>query len=180
MDYDNNNNWNAGGSGEAPPQGTENGSPSPQGQEYGAGQEPAPAYQPPQQQYQPPQYQPPQYQQPQYQAPPYQPAPPPYQGNAVGQPVGQPQGSNGMAIASMVCGILSLVLCCGMWISWILSAVAIILGAVSLAKKKGGSGMAIAGIVTGVFGLLFSILFTVILFAAEGSLAYGEYYYDWF
>ena len=94
--------------------------------------------------------------------------------------MGQPQGSNGMAIASMVCGILSLVLCCGMWISWILSAVAIILGAVSLAKKKGGSGMAIAGIVTGVFGLLFSILFTVILFAAEGSLAYGEYYYDWF
>ena len=97
----------------------------------------------------------------------------------------QPKRSSGLAIASMVCGILSVVICCGMWISWILSVVAIILGAVSLSKRQGGRGMAIAGIITAVFGLLLSIGFFIFAYAVgqagnsfDSSYSYYYNYYD--
>ena len=86
--------------------------------------------------------------------------------------------SNGLAIGSMICGILSLVLCCGMWISWILSLVALGLGIASLVKKAGGKGMAIAGIVTAVFGLVFSIgmlIFIILIESADGVMDYSFY-----
>ena len=141
---------------------------------------------------QPPQYRPPQYdgsssyqqptygqsyQAPQYSAQPYQASPYDMQD--------QPKRSSGLAIASMVCGILSVVICCGMWISWILSVVAIILGAVSLSKRQGGRGMAIAGIITAVFGLLLSIGFFIFAYAVgqagnsfDSSYSYYYNYYD--
>lgn len=68
----------------------------------------------------------------------------------------QAKGS-GMAIASMVCGILSIVLCCIWYLSVVLAIVAIVLGIISNVKKMGGKGMAIAGIVTGAIGIVFSI-----------------------
>jgi prepilin-type processing-associated H-X9-DG protein len=95
------------------------------------------------------QQQPPQYQQPHYQQPGM---PPQYPGGAGGaglvgyggyQPPPQQQ-SNGMAIASLIFGIM------GMFIPLIPSVIGIILGAIGLNRTKdprvGGKGLAIAGI----------------------------------
>ena len=82
----------------------------------------------------------------------------------------QPTGK-GLAIASMVCGILSIVLCCFTYVSVILSVVAIVLGIVSKKKTTEGSGMALAGIITGAAALLITV-FILILGAAMGA-AFG-------
>ena len=85
---------------------------------------------------------------------PYPTAPPP------------PQGSNGLAIAALICGILSLLLS---WIPLInvlaavLALVAIILGALGIRRANepyvGGKGMAIAGIICGAIGCFLAIAF---------------------
>lgn len=76
-------------------------------------------------------------------------------------PYGQPQWgppatkTNGMAIASMVLGIV--------WIYWIGSILALVFGyiAKSQIKKRGegGGGMATAGIILGWIGIAFMVLF---------------------
>lgn len=72
---------------------------------------------------------------------------------------GQPP-SQGLAIGSMVCGILGLVGCCLWPISAPLAIVAIVLGFVAMGKVKadpssfGGKGMAKAGVILGFLGLL--------------------------
>jgi hypothetical protein len=88
-----------------------------------------------------------------------------------GQPQpGQPQyvyvqqpGTNGLAIASMVLGIL--------WIYWIGSILALIFGYVarSQIRQRGqsGDGMAIAGIVLGWIGV--GTLILVIVFVVSGG-----------
>lgn len=80
------------------------------------------------------------------------------------------QPSNGLATASMVLGIISIITVLipiiGM-IAWILAPLGLILGFVALGKP-GGRGMAIAGIVTSAIGLLFCIGWFV-LFAAIGA-----------
>lgn len=78
-----------------------------------------------------------------------------------------PQTStNGMAIASMVLGIV--------WIYWIGSILAIVFGHVSLSQIKRnpyqtGRGMAIAGLVLGYIGLTTLTLFIVVIIAAAPS-----------
>lgn len=62
----------------------------------------------------------------------------------------------GFAIASLVLGILSLVLCC--IYGGFLGILGLIFGIVSLAKKESKMGMAIAGIITSAFGLVYGIL----------------------
>lgn len=66
-----------------------------------------------------------------------------------------PQESKGLAIASMILGILSLLIC---GIGWILGIVGFILSIVSLANHKGGKGMAIAGLVTSSLGMLWGLI----------------------
>lgn len=89
-----------------------------------------------------------------YQAPTAAPAPVSHQ-MIPGQPVSQ-----GLAIAALVCGILSLVGCCVYPVAGPLAIVAIVLGFVTLTKVKGnpaaygGKGMAKAGLITGFLGLL--------------------------
>lgn len=80
--------------------------------------------------------------------------------------------SNGLAIASLVTGILAL-LTGFIVIGFALGIAAIILGAIGL-RKPGGKGMSIAGIVTGALGLLTSILFGV--FVLLGLLAGGAFF----
>ena len=65
-----------------------------------------------------------------------------------------PKKKAGLAIASLILGLLSLAgfCCCG--INIITAPLAIIFGIVSLAKKRGGTGMAITGIITAVLSLL--------------------------
>ena len=98
------------------------------------------------------------------------------------EPAGYRPGDNPMAMASMVCGILSIVFCCGSWISWILSIVAIVLGAVSISKGRRGKGMAMAGIITGAVGIVLSILILIVagIMGAAGDLAEYSHYFDYY
>ena len=76
-------------------------------------------------------------------------------------PPAQAQGKkSGMAIASMVLGII--------WVFYIGSVLAVILGHVALSKMKkdpsiGGRGFAVAGVTLGWIGVGVFLLFTLIL-----------------
>jgi hypothetical protein len=112
------------------------------------------------------QYNPPPQGQPPYGQPPY--GQPPYGQPAPQMPYGQPAPSSGMAIGSLITGILSVLACCIWFISIPLGLCAVILGFIAKGKisrgQATGSGMATAGIITGGIGLLLSVgLFVVAL-----------------
>lgn len=72
----------------------------------------------------------------------------------------------GMAIAAMVCGIVSI---CGFWIPFVsipCGIVALVLGIIALVKKKDGKGMAIAGVATGSVGFLGTVLYILLALSA--------------
>jgi len=104
-------------------------------------------------------------------------AQPPY--NTYGYPAYQivqkpkvPVPGNGLGIASMILGILSLVMCCLYFLSIPLAIVGLVLGCVSYskAKKAGASnGMAIAGIICSCISLVFWL---IVLFVAIATYAY--------
>ena len=74
-------------------------------------------------------------------------------------PPNNQNGSAGLAIASMVLGIVALVLsCCFYFISIPCAIIAVILGAVSLKGHKPGKGMAIAGLVTAIISLIPAVI----------------------
>lgn len=74
------------------------------------------------------------------------------------------QESKGLSIASMVLGIISVVLFCIWYISIPCAILAIIFGIVGM--KKGGKGMGVAGLVLGIVAL--AILAIVYLLAIAG------------
>lgn len=83
-----------------------------------------------------------------------------------------PKKSAGLAIASMVLGIVALVLsCCVPYLPIVLALLAVILGGVSLANKMGGKGMAIAGLVCGIIGLVPAVVVVVSGAALVSSLS---------
>ena len=70
--------------------------------------------------------------------------------------------SSGMAIAALVCGILSLVCACFgtfAWIGVVLGIVAVVLGV--MANKKGKDTKATAGLVMGIIGLALSAIIAI-------------------
>lgn len=75
------------------------------------------------------------------------------------------QPSNGLSIASMVTGIVSILLFWTVILSIPLSVMALIFGLIG--KGKGSKGMAMAGIITGVVGLLLTIVLIVFALATE-------------
>ncbi len=83
------------------------------------------------------------------------------------QPAWQGPKFSGMAIASMVCGILSIT--CTGFLGIVLGPIALGLGLTgrkAIAGSNGwkkGDGMAIAGIVTGVIGIILSIVYLIFL-----------------
>lgn len=83
-------------------------------------------------------------------------------------------GNIGFSIASMVCGIMSILCCCLGFFSLVLAIAAIVLGIVSISGKYDGKGMAIAGIITGGFGIVFWLLGVLI----TGSTAFMSYLTD--
>ncbi len=89
-------------------------------------------------------------------------APPPMPGApAVAVPA-----KNGIAVAALVCGILSIVLFFTVWLPIILGILAIVFGAVGIGRANAGApskGMAIAGLVCGVVGILFMVAFIVLI-----------------
>jgi len=91
----------------------------------------------------------------------------PYQPEYMSHPPGNAP-SAGLAIASMVCGIVSLVLVCLWFISLPTSIVAIVLGKVAKGQirrgEASGQGMATAGIVCGSVALtIYMVLFIAVI-----------------
>ncbi|MCD8106970.1 MAG: zinc-ribbon domain-containing protein [Oscillospiraceae bacterium] len=85
---------------------------------------------------------------------------------------------NGLAIASMVTGICSLVLsCCVPELSFILAIVGCALGVYVLAKNKGSRGMAIAGIACSAVAILVAIVCSIIGGIISYFYGYGYYWY---
>ena len=82
-------------------------------------------------------------------------------------------GTNGMAIASLVLGIL--------WGYGVLSVLAIIFGAVGLKQTaergQGGRGLAIAGLVLGIVGVIGAALLIALVAAVSQEPSYYEYGY---
>ena len=72
--------------------------------------------------------------------------------------------NKGLSIASLILGIVSLVLFCFWYISLPCAIVAIILGIIG--RKKGGKGMGTAGIVLGAIALV--IVVVILILAAVG------------
>lgn len=70
-------------------------------------------------------------------------------------------GYIGFSIASMICGIFSIICCCSVF-GLVAGIVALILGIVTLKSGYAGKGMAIAGIITGGIGMFLWIVFMVI------------------
>ncbi len=69
------------------------------------------------------------------------------------------KADNGMAIASLICGIVAVAIaCCGWFITLPVSIVGLVLGILSIRRKTGGRTMAIIGIILCSFGILLGIL----------------------
>jgi uncharacterized protein DUF4190 len=98
--------------------------------------------------------------------------------------VGSEDRPGPMAIVALICGILSVLCHCipvaGMFIGFILSVAAIILGIIE-SKKIGrgesnakGKGMATAGIILGAVGIIFGIIWAILLAVGVFAGAFGE------
>lgn len=79
------------------------------------------------------------------------------------------KGNIGFAIASLICGILSILCCCLVWLALVFGVAGIVLGVITLTQKYEGKGMAIAGIITGGVGLL---LFLIVLLVVGSTDAF--------
>ena len=67
-------------------------------------------------------------------------------------------GEDGMAVASMVCGICALlVMCCIPYFTLVMAILGLVFGILSL-KKKSGNGMALTGVITSGISLAFSVI----------------------
>ena len=73
----------------------------------------------------------------------------------------------GFAVASMVLGLISLVLFCT-GINIITAILAIVFGIIHLVKQKQNPGMAVAGIVTAVVGILAFVTYWLLIIHAAG------------
>lgn len=92
----------------------------------------------------------------------------------VGMSTMRQQTTNGMAIASMVLGIL--------WLYWVGSILAVIFGFVAKRQirdangAQGGGGMATAGLVLGFIGVgTLALVLIIVVIAAIGSSSSGSY-----
>lgn len=78
---------------------------------------------------------------------------------------------NGLAVGGLVCGIISILLCCCCGVGVVVGIAGIIL---SLLSKKGSegklSGVAIAGLICSCVGLLFSVLGCVLMIASSSEV----------
>lgn len=87
-----------------------------------------------------------------------------------------PQGGKGLSIASMVLGIVAVVFgCCFYYVSIPCGVIGLILGAMSLSKKKAGKGMAITGLVLSIVAIALSIVVIVTAGAILSSMPWSEW-----
>ena len=101
-------------------------------------------------------------------------------------PVPQANPNNGMAIGSLICGIVGILLCCCCGIGAIVGIVGLVLAILSR-KPNGGkfSGLAIGGLVCSIVAIVFSSGYLIYYFAVGGAAmsdwesilnSYGYYY----
>ncbi len=67
----------------------------------------------------------------------------------------------GLAIAGMVCGIVSDVFCCTWIFALVIAIVGLILSIAALVRNSKGKGMAVAGVVCSAVGIVLFVLFTI-------------------
>ena len=83
------------------------------------------------------------------------------------------QQNNGMAIAALVCGILSLLAFWACFVGILLGILAVVFGFLGRSKARemngNGAGMALAGLITGGLGLLVSLVAFVAFFIIAES-----------
>jgi len=91
----------------------------------------------------------------------------PYTGEPMNYTSGKGQGK-GLGIASMVCGIVSIIGCCIPYAPLVLGIAAIVLGIIQIVKNE-SKGMAIAGIICGAVGI---IVFVATLALGLAGLAF--------
>ncbi len=72
---------------------------------------------------------------------------------------------NGFAVASMILGILAILVIPLIALSIVIGIVGLALGLVSLSKKRAGRGMAAAGVVLSILGIGLEILFILYLYS---------------
>ena len=100
--------------------------------------------------------------------------------------VGSEDRPGPMAIIALICGILSVLCHCipvaGAFIGFVLSIAAIVLGIIEI-KKIGrgesspkGKGMAIAGIILGAVGILFGIIWMIVIALGAFTGILGEWF----
>ncbi|MCM1044862.1 MAG: DUF4190 domain-containing protein [Candidatus Gastranaerophilales bacterium] len=85
---------------------------------------------------------------------------------------------DGFAVASMICGVLSLVLCCSALLSLALGAMGILFAVLSNRKGKAMPGMSIAGISTSIVGMalgLFMSFYYIFAAMLPGMLRQPEF-----
>ncbi|MDE7206543.1 MAG: hypothetical protein K2N90_05210 [Lachnospiraceae bacterium] len=74
----------------------------------------------------------------------------------------QSRGGAGLGVASMVLGIIALVLsCCVPYVPFLCAVVSIVLAAVAIKGNREGKGMAIAGLVCSIISLIPSVIVLV-------------------
>jgi len=90
-----------------------------------------------------------------------------------------------LGIISLVCGILSIVCCCGCYFPFITGIAGVVLGIISLKKEPSAKGMAIAGIacgavgaVIGICGIIFMAAYNAAGTNVKDSLEFGEEFFD--
>lgn len=99
--------------------------------------------------------------------------------------VGSEDRPGPMAIVALICGILSVLCHCvpvaGSFIGFALSVAAIVLGILEMRKigrgesSEKGKGMAIAGIILGAVGIVFGIIWIVIIAVGAFAGAFGDW-----
>ena len=88
--------------------------------------------------------------------------------------------ANGLGIASMVLGIVAILMACctgGKWLTILVAVAGLVLGILSLQKAKDGNskGMAIAGVVCSILALLMKLVLLVLLGAGIASFLYSYF-----
>jgi disulfide bond formation protein DsbB len=86
-------------------------------------------------------------------------------------PPAAPQQGKGMAVASMVLGIVSIALCLYWFIAFPAGVVAIVLAVIARRNNVGG-GFALAGLITGIVGTAVGVIFAILTFTGSGLDAY--------
>jgi hypothetical protein len=85
-----------------------------------------------------------------------------------------PQKTDGLAITSLVLGILSMI-CCGI----VTGIPAVICGHIAIGRMKKdpnlqGKGLAMAGLIIGYLGIVVSVFYLIYVFAFGGMAAFEE------